>query len=380
MALHRLLRASAWPLNRLREGYGLQDLPSLASARIHGLSPRVWEERLNDWETSHQVEVARSTPRTLFLEITGHCPLVCLMCARRYRNWDYGDLDVAVFERLVRVFPRVGMVVLGGFGEPLVAEHFDELFERLSSLGARVALQTSGYQLTEERADRLVASGLQDLHISIDSPEEATYASIRPRIDLSDVTSRVRQISRRKREAGSDHPAIHVVFVAMRRNIEQLPQMVDLAADMGADNLTVQYMVVHGEELRQESLFYHQQLTNRMLDTAEERAQGIGLSVELPERFGASRPEAAGRCTDPWQVMFVRWNGDVHPCCYAPSSVVMGDLSESGFWRVWNGSAYRELRRRVNTSDPPAFCRSCTAGRVCGVNDERAHVVLAAPE
>lgn len=380
MARPKLLKALAWPFSRLREGYGLRDLPSLASARLHGLSPHAWEERLNEWEAGRPAEVMRSTPRTLFLEITGRCPIVCLMCARRYRKWDYGDLRREVFERLVPVLPRVGVVVLGGFGEPLVAEHFDEILNRLSSLGARVALQTSGYQLTEERAQHLVASGLQHLHISVDSPEEATYTSIRPRIALSDVTSRVRQIARLKHEAGTPHPSIHVVFVAMRRNIEQLPAMVDLAADMGADNLTVQYMVVHGEELRGESLFYHQQLATQMLDAAEERARAAGLDLELPERFGVAGPEAAGRCTDPWKVMFVRWNGEVHPCCYAPSTVVMGDLSESDFWSVWNGTAYRELRRRVNSGNPPDFCRSCTAGRVCGVDDERAHVVLAAPE
>ena len=137
-----------------------------------------------------------------------------------------------------------------------------------------------------------------------------------------------------KRAAGSVFPSLQVVFVAMRRNIEQLPRMVDYVADLGADNLTVQYVVVHGEELRQESLFYHQDLANRCLDLAQERASVRGLEVSLPPHFGtrtAGAP-AARRCTDPWKIAFINWKGKVRPCCYAPSDVVMGSLAEQSFW------------------------------------------------
>jgi len=369
-------RALAWPLRRLREGYGLRDLPSLAAARLRGQAPRDWEEALNARETAAQVEVMRTTPRTLFLEITGRCPIECLMCARRFRRWTYGDLTEVLFERLLPVFPRVGMVVLGGFGEPLVARSFDRSFDQLSALGANVALQTSGFRLTEQRAERLVSGGLRHLHISIDSPDEQTYSSIRPRISFSEVQARVRQIVRLKRERNSPYPNLHLVFVAMRRNIEQLPRMVDLAADLGSDCLSVQYMVVHGQEIREESLFYHQQLANRMLDASQERAREIGLHLDLPPRFGAGPSETAARCDDPWKVCFVRWNGEVRPCCYVPSDIVMGTLADSPFWEIWNGKPYRALRRTVNSGSPPDYCRVCTAGRQRGVDDERAHIVL----
>ena len=371
----RVLKAFAWPVRRLREGYGVRDLPALAAARVRGLSYRAWEEQLNERETQAHAVVLRSAPRTLFLEITGRCPIVCLMCARRYRNWSYGDMEPAIFERLVRVLPRVGTVVLGGFGEPLVARNFDSFFDRLSSLGAHLALQTSGHRLTQQRAEHLVARGLRLLHISIDSPEPETYASIRPRISFSDVQSRIRQIVRLKHEMGVPYPAVHVVFVAMRRNIEQLPNMVDLAAEMGADNLTVQYLVVHGEDLRSESLFYHKDLANRMLDQAQVRAGELGLNIELPERFGTDRRPSAARCLDPWKVAFVRWEGEVRPCCYAPNAN-MGSLAEHSFWRIWNGPAYRQLRRRVNSGDPPRFCLLCTAGRLHGVDAEKTHIAL----
>lgn len=372
-------RALSWPLRRLREGYRATDLPSLAAARLRGLDARPWEEQLNDRETAAQRPVLRSTPRTLFLEITGHCPIECLMCARRYRKWHYGDLPEAILDRLTPVFGRVGIIVLGGFGEPLVARRFDEHFDRLVALGGRVALQTSGYRLTEERAAYLFHGGLWHLHISMDSPDPDTYTSIRPRISFEEVKERVRQIVRLKRETGSPRPTVHIVFVAMRRNIEQLPEMVDFAADLGVDNLTVQYMVVHGEDVRNESLFYYQELANEMLDAAEERARQVGLNVELPDRFGRGPRAVPQRCTDPWRVLFVRWNGEVHPCCYAPADVVMGSLAEQGFWEIWNGGPYRELRRTVNSESPPEYCRICTAGRQRGVDDERAHIVLGRP-
>jgi MoaA/NifB/PqqE/SkfB family radical SAM enzyme len=360
----------------VREGYGWRDLPSLAVARLHRQSLEEWERVRSERETAAQVEVVRTTPRVLFLEISGRCPIECLMCARRYRQWTYGDLREGIFEHLSRIFPRVGLVVLGGFGEPLVARYFDRYFDRLSTLGARVAIQTSGYRLTEERADRLVAAGLRHLHVSIDSPDEATYTSIRPRIRFSEVQQRVRQIVRLKRELDTPWPAVHIVLVAMRRNIEQLPAMVDLAADLGADQLTVQYLVVHSQDIRQESLFYHQALANTMLDRTRARADQRGLTVDLPAPFGQPQRDLDPRCRDPWQVMFIRWNGEVRPCCYGPSAV-MGHLAENSFWAIWNGPAYRELRRRVNSEQPPKYCLICTAGRKQTVDDEETHIALA---
>jgi MoaA/NifB/PqqE/SkfB family radical SAM enzyme len=358
----------------------MRELPALAVARLRGVPPRDWEDRLNATETAAGVVAMRSTPRTLFLEITGRCPIECLMCARRYRNWTYGDLSEGIFEALSPVFPRVGMVVIGGFGEPLVARRFDDYFDSLTSLGAHVAIQTSGYRLTAERADRFVANGLRHLHISIDSPVEETYRSIRPRIDMFEVQERVRRIVARKREAGTAFPSVEIVFVAMRRNIEELPAMVDLAAELGADRLSVQYMVAHSETVRQESLFYHQDVANRMLDAARARADGLSIDLELPSRFGASRPAVDQRCTDPWRVAFVRWNGEMHPCCYAPSDIVMGSLADRSFWSIWNGEAYQHLRRTVNTDSPPDYCRVCNAGRQRGLEDERSHVVLETPK
>ncbi|MBN1457959.1 MAG: SPASM domain-containing protein [Armatimonadetes bacterium] len=367
-----------WPIHRLREGYAIRDLPELAAARVRGLSAQAWEDILNAQETSRQVEVMRTAPRTLFLEVTGRCPIVCLMCARRYRNWDYGDLDEEVFEQLAAIYQRVGIIVLGGFGEPLVAEKFDDYFSRLAALRAPVALQTSGYRLTEERVQRLFEGRLRHLHISMDSPVEATYASIRPRISFQEVQARIRQLVQLKRDGGTDLPEIRVVFVAMRRNIEELPAMVDLVADMGADILTVQYVCVHSEDIRDESLFFHQEVASRVFDEAEARADEVGVKLELPARFGLPSKETSTKCTDPWKVAYVRWDGEVRPCCYA--NAFMGNLREQSFWEIWNGPAYRELRRTVNSSDPPDYCLVCTAGRLCGVDDERSHILLTRPD
>ena len=371
-AFTHLLR---WPRRRLREGFGLRDLPSLALGRLRGRSPQDWEAELNARETEAGAPVMRTTPRTLFLEITSRCPIECLMCARRYRTWTYGDLSEGLFEHLSRIFPRVGIVVLGGFGEPLVARSFDPYFDRLTALRAAVALQTSGYRLTEERCERFVTQGLRVLHISIDSPEEATYRSIRPRVSFSEVQARVRQIVRLKKQASSPWPTVQIVFVAMRRNIEQLPAMADFAADLGADLLTVQYLVAHAEEMRPESLFYHQPLANRCFDAAQARARDIGLPLQLPPRFGQPPQPRDLRCTDPWQVAFIRWNGELRPCCYAPHTI-MGSLADQSFWQIWNGPRYRELRRRVNTPHPPDYCLACIAGRKQGVDSEAAHIAL----
>jgi len=370
----RRFRALQWHRNRLTEGYRWADLPSLAAARLRGRSPEAWENALNARETAAQVQWMRSTPRTLYLEITGRCPVGCFMCARRYRQWRYGDMPESVFARLEPVFPRLGMVVLGGFGEPLFAPRFDEYYDRLVRLRARVGVQTSGYGLTEARVAHFVETGLAHLHLSMDSPDEATFASIRPNVDFHETQQRVRQLVRLRQSAGASQPILQIVFVAMRRNIEQLPAMVDLAKDLGADLLTVQYVVAHAEPVVPESLFYHQDLALRCFDAAQKRAQQVGLRLDLPPRFGARTPASGVPCDDPWKIMFVQWNGGVRPCCYVHT--VVGNLTSQSFWDVWNGPGYRQLRRTVNSPNPPPCCLVCTAGRKHQADEERAHILL----
>jgi radical SAM protein with 4Fe4S-binding SPASM domain len=59
---------------------------------------------------------------------------------------------------------------------------------------------------------------------------------------------------------------------------------------------------------------------------------------------------------DKWT--FVSESGQVTPCCVTVSPV-LGNIHEGTLRSIWNGEAYRELRKRIWSLDPPEFCSGC---------------------
>ena len=63
----------------------------------------------------------------------------------------------------------------------------------------------------------------------------------------------------------------------------------------------------------------------------------------------------------PWNAAYLLANGDVLACCIP--GLKMGNLHEQSMEAIWNGEAYRELRRTVNSDERPSTCRACPFNR-----------------
>ncbi len=50
------------------------------------------------------------------------------------------------------------------------------------------------------------------------------------------------------------------------------------------------------------------------------------------------------------------------PCCMVatPDRAALGNVARDGVAAVWNGPAYQDFRRRLDSDEPPEICRSCS--------------------
>src|SRR4051794_14382717 len=182
-------------------------------------------------------------PHHLQLEVTSACNLACAMCLVSYRepvNRAAGAMPMELFRRLVDGTPGLARLTLQGLGEPLLQPHLLDMVSYAKGRGIEVGFNTNGMLLTRARADRLVALGLDWLHVSLDGATAATYESIRSRADFARVGGNLQQLQEAKRAAASDRPRVRVGFVAMRRNVRELPDLVGLLAGWGVAERHVQ--------------------------------------------------------------------------------------------------------------------------------------------
>lgn len=314
-------------------------------------------------------------PAHLQVEVTSACNLRCTMCLVRYRppvNKLAGAMPPELFHRLVDEVP-LRRLTLQGLGEPLLSPYLPEMIAAAVQKGIRVGFNTNATLLNRKRAEELVASRVDWLHVSLDGASAGAYEAIREGARFDTVVANLAGLVRAKRAAGSATPWIRVVFVAMRDNVAELPALVELLGEIGVDELRVQNLshsfddtdpAGRYDEIRNftadQALWTgaDQERAAAAFSEAESKAKNLGVRLRLPN----FHDEGGGNCTWPWDAAYITSSGTVQPCCMVMGDdrISLGSLSEAGFPEIWRGEAYRDFRRRLASAEPPAVCRGCS--------------------
>lgn len=325
----------------------------------------------------------RRLPRFLQLEPVGECNLRCQMCPIQFRGdgRPHGPpafMDFNLYCRLLDEFPELEELHLQGLGEPLMHPRFFEMVERAAKRGIRVSTNTNLTLLTGKRAEQCVRSGLHTLHASLDAADPKVYEEIRPRASFTKVARNLAQLVKIRKDFASSHPAIRLVVVIMRRNLESLPELVEFAAEHEIDEIFVQHLCHDfGEQSLPEryapmrEFIDAQTLLNAdeksvidAFNRAQSRAIQLGINLRVPQiRPTAHPPGTPGpqRCDWPWRGAYLSYRGDAMPCCMVatPDRINFGNVAETGAFAVWNNAEYEGFRTALESDIPPEVCRSC---------------------
>lgn len=318
-------------------------------------------------------------PEFVQIEPVGQCNLSCKMCPVVYRGEKPpAFMSYDVFCRLLDQFPGVKELHLQGLGEPLLHPRLFDMVRHAAARGIAVSTNTNLTALSERRAEECVESGLQRMHVSLDAAQAPDYEYIRVGARFSKVLRNLRRLTEAKAGLKRDLPEIRIVAVVMRRNLEQLPDLVRLARAFGVGYVSVQHLAhdfsesslpVKYQPMRE--FVDHETLLDedparvqRSFNAARAVAEEVGVKLRLPNASPRPRPQSLRgreRCDWPWRGAYVAYSGEAMPCCMVatPDRINFGSMSREGVVRVWNSDAYRDFRARLESDDPPEICRGC---------------------
>jgi radical SAM protein with 4Fe4S-binding SPASM domain len=327
-------------------------------------------------------------PRTVWIVPTTRCNTKCVTCAHAYS--DFGrDMPSEVFETIDReLLDHVTHVNLVGVGEPLISRTFPAMLEACFRRGIHVSFFTNTIVLTEDLA-RLAVANDAHMVVSLDASTPETNRLIRPYLALNRILDKLEMVRRVRASHPTSRFKLTTNTVVMRRNLLDLPGIVDLAARYGIDAVVYSDLIPHEMDpaFAAESLVDEPALAIASLAEAAERARRLGVNISIPAHYAPARQSGpAGdrpadlrvapksriypqRCRLPWTHASIDVDGRVSTCCIATTS--LGNLSEHSFGEIWNGEAYDQTRRSIDTNNPPADCRHCnliegiTAGDPC---------------
>ena len=321
------------------------------------------------WSIAWHRRTVTTTPIVAFLEVSNVCNIRCQMCATTFdprfqKGSGYtGLMDILVLDHLQPILPGLWRAYLMGNGEPLLNPHFLDFARRLKQHKAEIQFNTNGMLLTPEISEELVAMGADAIAISMDGADADTFNAIRRGADFDRVVANVKALNKIKTQKHTDKPQLSMAVVALKDNYQQMPQLVQLAKDLGMGHVHVESLMWQDDPEYQ--TYYQEHSLENFRDNAigiiqdariKAKDLRIGFSSSLLEDAIAEKPKGIP-CWEPWTTMFVTWQGEIHPCC--GSEQKMGNLLEQDIIDIWNSNAYQQLRRDMIQGKVSEGCRIC---------------------
>ncbi len=311
-----------------------------------------------------------SRPYALLAEITYRCPLHCPYCSNpvaaslreaprhpQVVGYSNGELTTDEWKRVIREAAALGVLQIGfSGGEPLVRPDLAELIGAARGANLYTNLITSGIGLDDERVHPLRDAGLDSIQLSFQSDQSG----------LSDEIAGARAHQHKLDAAAKIRAAgipLSLNFVIHRRNIDRLPQMIDLAETLGAERVELANVQFYGWAFLNRAVLLptREQVTRarEVATAAKARLAGkIDIFYVLPDYY-ETRPKP---CLNGWGQRYLTINpiGDVLPCPTASSAIPdlrFENVRARALDWIWRES--ESFNRFRGTEWMPEPCRSC---------------------
>lgn len=324
-------------------------------------------------EKAHKSTILKSLPISAKISTAEACNLKCIHCGNAtdvYRSTHPPYIDGNVLRESIKLIPYLSSANLFREGEPFLWKHIFKLLSYTSFAGCWNKIQTNGSLINDEKARLLVESGLQLLDFSIDGCKKETIEKIRKGLKYEDFVFGVDRINYYKEKLNSRTPVLAWHFVAMKDNIEELPDAVKFAKDKGFEIFSISYCNTEPRRIHEQNLSLYPKLSDEMVTKALKVANLIGIEIYAPNLFNvdsqiekigynnkSSRLSYIKACTIPWESVKIQTNGDVLPCCGGQPA--FGNLNKNTLEEIWNSKGWIDLRKSLKSGDIDEYCRHC---------------------
>lgn len=332
-----------------------------------------WMDRLDKWR-------AGESPGPLQVTIfpTNRCNLRCRICWQRELEVDKTELSEKRLLRLVEECAEAGVrqwLIVGG-GEPMVrAQTVMRMIKRIRELGMNGTLQSNATVFRQAHFEQLIADGWNNIIVSLDGPDEDLNDSIRSARSFQKATAAMRLLSEMKRSLQADIPRLSLNVTLTRPLIDRLPDLLDLAVELGCDgDVNFSELVIVGDETKPFALAGTDRarlpemvkgalagrpdlpFNTNLATFACQGGKPAGMSAADFSQANGTLERAA--CFEPWLSVAILPDGRTGPCCamWAPEA---DSLAGAPFEQVWHGNYMQRVREQIRRGNPPVYCRNC---------------------
>lgn len=316
--------------------------------------------------------------------ITTRCNQICAHCPRETRYEGMSTMSLEKFDSYLGQFDAGNFrgLIVSDFGEITIIPELLDYLRAARRHGFRgVHFVTNA---TRNDADFWHAIArerlISYLIVSLEAAEDPLYKRIRGH-SFAHFHSVLQLI---EKAFSSATPAIPFLLnaVCMKENLDQLPAITRLAADVNAHELhfvhlnPTNYANRSPDKLCVESQHLDTCVRSDVLKVFAEVIQiaaDRNLKIRLPEPFPELTDDSSLRtspaaeaappallCDRPLKWVQVGMSGEIYPCCQMSQRVSMGNLEQKSFADIWTDQGYRSLLTGLTPGNQPlSVCMEC---------------------
>lgn len=301
------------------------------------------------------IDAIRPRASSLTIEVTSHCSLQCVGCARTLAKaagtWQDRHMSAELFARIRDHLPPLDRLTLHGIGEPTLNPNYPSIVAMAAATGRFAVIGANSHAMarTSDYYRRLIELGLNELYVSVDSLTQEVA-------DRTRTGTRVNLLRRRLEAFAAMGLPVFITLVASRFNLHDVPTTLDTLNRIGAFPVSVQEFVDLG--LPEGCLSTgDRRALGALLDEGDSRWPRLSISRTLSL---ATHWQAPAICADPWSGFGVTVDGYLTPCClmWDPAALGYLNLGTLSLESALESAAYCSFLSAY-LSSAPSFCDGC---------------------
>jgi len=253
-------------------------------------------------------------PQGMVIEPTNYCNLKCKHCTVQAIDEDRGFMDYEFYTHILDTNPQITSIILARYGEPFLHPRLIDMIAYAKGKGIYVSIYTSGILVSQEKADKILSVGLDEIIFSMEGTGD-----------------------RYQKNRG-------VPYRLLKRNMEYL---IEKKEKVGSSlKIKINTAVKENDD--------------SFIVGIKNEWEGKVDHIDIEPLMDEKSVLRTRSCRTLWRNLVVRWDGVVLPCCIdMRSSLIMGDLKKNSVKDIFNGDralAFRESH--INGMYPPV-CKYC---------------------
>ena len=321
------------------------------NSKLASIIGKKFEEYREKWNAANRFELETDFPLFLHLELSQifnlrcpSCPICQPQAHAKYISSE--KMGWNLYQKIILEGEKYGCPSMEpqGTNEQFIDQNLENYIRFAADHGfIDIMLNTNGTLLTEERARKVLKSGITRLRFSLDAATKETFEKVRLGAKYDVTMKNIERFLEIKKQEKLELPVVGVNFCKTKFNEHEEEAFIEKWIDK------VDFFVIQDFQPPDLDTNYSEYLSSESV-------------------FREKIKESGYNCQQPWQRVLVRSSGEVCPCCaFFSKELSLGNIKDHTIHELWNSKEMLDLRdmhKRGDYGENP-WCKKCI-NHMCG--------------